>query len=153
MFVFSNKRIPKKMARTHARVRGKSRSTRPVKIDLSFVTYKKEEIEALIVKFSKEEDIKTSKIGLILRDTYGIPSVKAITGKSITQILSENNLASANPEDVMALISRIKNLKKHLESNSRDTHNKRGLILLESKLRRLIKYYQKTGRIVGNLSY
>ena len=140
------------MARTHARKKGKSGSKRPVNPDVSFVKYKKKEVEDLVVKFAKE-DKKPSEIGLILRDNYGIPSVKILTGKSITQILEENKLGLDVPEDVLALVSKIKNLKKHLESNKRDTHNKRGLILLESKLRRLVKYYKRTGRLDENWSY
>jgi len=141
------------MARTHARVKGKSGSTRPVVADLSFVKYNKKEVETLIVKLVKEDDIKPSKVGLILRDTYGVPSVKLVTGKSISKILEENKLSLLVPEDLAALVVKIKKLKKHLELNSRDTHNKRGLILLESKLRRLVKYYKNNGRIENNFSY
>lgn len=135
------------MARTHARTRGKSGSTRPVEADLSFVTMKAKEVEELIVNFHKEDDMTASVIGLKLRDTYGIPSVKKLTGKSITTILKENKQESKIPEDLQALITKAKKLKKHLESNSRDKHNKRGLQLIEAKLRRLAKYYKNKGRI------
>ena len=49
------------------------------------------EVESLVLKLAKSEK-KSAQIGLMLRDTYGIPSVKAITGKRINQILKDNNL-------------------------------------------------------------
>lgn len=137
------------MARTHARTKGKSGSSRPVKNDLSFVTLKKEEVEKIIVDLANSDNT-ASKIGIILRDTYGVPSVKALCGKSITEIMSEQSVATAIPEDLQALVARVKALKKHLEFNPRDTHNKRGLILNESKIRRLSGYYKKTGKIPAN---
>jgi len=140
------------MARTHARVKGKSGSTKPAVADLSFVTIKKEEVVKLIVGMAKE-DVKLSIIGLKLRDTYGVPSVKKLVGKSISQILKENKIESSVPEDLNALVVKAKALKKHLEHNKRDVHNKRGLILLESKIRRLSTYYKKSNKLASNWRY
>ncbi len=141
------------MARTHARVKGKSGSTRPVTPNLSFVTIKAKDVEKLIVKMSKEDAMPASKIGLILRDTYAVPSVKALCGKSVTQILAENDVLPSIPGDLNSLVEKVLALKKHLEANPRDTHNKRGLILLQSKIRRLSTYYKNKGRIPANWSY
>jgi small subunit ribosomal protein S15 len=138
------------MARTHARTKGKSGSTRPVTSDLSFVTMKAKDVEKLIIKMAKEDAISASKIGLILRDTHAIPSVKALCGKSVGQILSENDLLASVPEDLNALVAKVRGLKKHLSTNTRDTHNKRGLILIEAKIRRLSTYYKKKGSIPTN---
>ena len=44
------------------------------------------------------------------------------------------------------LIGRVE-IKAHLEKNNKDQTAKRGLILTSSKIRRLIKYYQRTGRL------
>ena len=141
------------MARIHARTKGKSSSTKPVTPDLSFVTIKAKEVEKLIVKFAKEEDKPASEIGLILRDTYAVPSVKALCGKSISQILKENALEKTVPEDLQALVNKVQSLKKHLSNNSRDVHNRRSLLLTESKIRRLVKYYKKMERIPQNWRY
>lgn len=140
------------MARMHARKKGKSGSKRPVKADLSFVQLKEKDITKIILDLSKD-DVKPSKIGLILRDSHGVPSVKAVTGKTIGKILVENKVRKQVPEDLAALVTRAKNLKKHLEKNSRDIHNKRGLILIESKIRRLSDYYKKANKIEDNWSY
>ena len=135
------------MARIHARVRGKSGSTRPFEADLSFVALKSEEVESLVLELF-EKNMTPSVIGMALRDSYGVPSVKLVCGKSITQILNYKEI----PEDLAAIVSRIKVLRKHLETNTRDTHNKRGLRLLESKLRRLSRYYKRVGRISSQWS-
>ena len=140
------------MARTHARVKGKSGSSKPAVADLSFVTMSAKEIEAKIVEMAKK-DMTSSKIGLELRDSFGVPSVKKVTGKSVSEILEKNNLLVKIPEDLTALVVKANALKKHLKTNTRDTHNKRGLILIESKIRRLTKYYKKTARISADWSY
>ena len=141
-----------KMARIHARVKGKSGSKRPVTVDLSFVKIKKQDVEVKIIELAKA-DVMPSEIGIILRDTYGVPSVKAYLGKSVTQILSEKSLLTEIPEDLASLVDKAKKLQKHLSQNKKDIHNKRGLILIESKIRRLVKYYKGKNRIPANWSY
>lgn len=141
------------MARTHSRTKGKSRSHRPTAVDLSFVSLKPKEIETLIVEMSKQEALKPSQIGLRLRDKYAVPSVKAVCGKTITQILEESGEVKDIPEDLRALTVKATALNKHLEINPRDTHNKRGLLLVESKIRRLSSYYKKHGKVEKNWSY
>jgi len=42
------------------------------------------------------------------------------------------------------------NLTKHIEQNKRDKTAKRGLIITESKIRRLVKYYRGVGRLPQN---
>ena len=69
-------------------------------MSVDWVTYSNEEIEELILKFSKEGK-SASEIGVTLRDQYGIPSVKAVTGEKITQILEKNNQGNDYPEDIM----------------------------------------------------
>jgi len=129
------------MARIHARKRGKSGSKRPMgKGSPRWVKYKKQEIEKLVVKYAKEEK-SSSEIGMILRDQFGIPLTKRIAGKSITGIMKENNLYPKFPEDLFNLFKQAVNLREHLAKNKKDYTSKRGLELLESKIRRLGKYY------------
>ena len=118
---------------------------------MSFVSLKKKEVEELIVKLASQ-DVKPSMIGLILRDTHAIPSVKAICGKSIGKILEEKKMSLNIPEDLQSLVVRAQKLKKHMEFNTRDVHNKRGLQLTEAKIRRLSTYYKNKGKIPTNWS-
>jgi SSU ribosomal protein S15P len=92
-------------------------------------------------------------IGVILRDQYGIPLVKVVTNKRITEILSENGLKPQIPEDLMALIRRAVNIRRHLEEHPKDASAKKGLILTESKIHRLIKYYKRTGVLPQDFTY
>jgi len=55
-------------------------------------------------------------IGTILRDQYGVPDVKTIVGKSITQIMKENNLYPQYPEELLNLFRKAVNLYDHLRS-------------------------------------
>ena len=129
------------MARLHARKRGKAGSKRPSrKTAPKWIRYKKDEVEKLVIKLAKEGN-STSMIGLILRDQFGIPLVKKITGKTISEIMKENNLYPELPEDLFNLLKQAVNLRNHLEKNKSDYTSKRGLELLESKIRRLGKYY------------
>lgn len=70
-----------RMARMHARKRGRSGSKRPVRKEVpEWVQYTPEQVEQLVVELAKK-GYQSAQIGLILRDTYGIPDVKLITGK------------------------------------------------------------------------
>ena len=129
------------MARLHTRKRGKAGSKKPSrKTPPKWVKYKKDEIEKLVIKLAKEGN-STSMIGLILRDQFGIPSINKITGKTISEMMKENKLYPEFPEDLFNLLKQAVNLRNHLEKNKKDYTSKRGLELLESKIRRLAKYY------------
>ena len=141
------------MARMHSRARGKSGSTRPTKKAVpTWVRYKPKEVELLVTKLGKEKK-SLSEIGMVLRDVYGIPSVKLLTKKSISEILTEKKVLPEMPEDMMALIKKNIELKKHLDENKKDMVAKRGLQLTESKIKRLEKYYKKTTRLSKDWKY
>ena len=133
------------MATLHGRGKGKSKSHPPKdKKKPSWLKLDKKKIEELIIKFHKEGK-SASEIGMILRDSYGVPSIKFLTNKKTKQILIEKGFKEIkeNPEDLMDLIKRTVALKKHFEKNKKDMTAKRGLQLTESKIHRLAKYYKK----------
>ncbi|MBW2963556.1 30S ribosomal protein S15 [Candidatus Woesearchaeota archaeon] len=135
------------MARKYSGAKGKSGSKKPVnKVTPSWINYKPKEIEKLVIKLAKAGK-PASQIGMHLRDTYGVPSVKIATKKTISEILKENKLEKQIPEDLMALIKKSIYLRKHLEKNKKDMASKRGLELTDSKIRRLAKYYIRKGRL------
>jgi len=141
------------MARMHARRRGKSGSKRvyrdkkPEWVDLST-----EEVEKIVVDLYND-GYEPSMIGMILRDRYGIPSVKQVTGKSMLKILKDNNVEIRMPEDLKSLILKAINLRKHLEIHKKDKHNMRGLQLIEAKIRRLSDYYKSKGVLPSDWKY
>ena len=141
------------MGRMHTSSKGKSGSKKPQsKTSPTWLKLKKDEVVALVLKLAKK-DHQSSEIGLILRDSYGVPDVKVITGKTISQILKENKLGSEVPEDIQNLIKRAVKVRKHLSSNKKDTTSKRGLQLIESKIRRLEKYYKRKGQLPKKWKY
>ncbi|MBS3169453.1 30S ribosomal protein S15 [Candidatus Woesearchaeota archaeon] len=134
------------MARMHSRRKGKSGSKKPAAKIPSWSPLKDKEVEKLVVKYAKTGK-SASEIGLLLRDAYGIPSVKTLTQKKITTILKENELLKGLPEDLLALIKKLINVRQHVEKNKHDTSASRGVILTNSKIRRLTKYYKNTGAL------
>lgn len=131
------------MARMHARKKGRSLSKRPpVKRPPEWFDKTPEWVVDKVVELAKSGH-PPSMIGTILRDQYGVPLVKPITGKKIVQILKEQNLASPLPEDLTNLIRRALRIKRHLEEHRKDLHSRRGLQLIESKIHRLVKYYKR----------
>jgi len=131
------------MARIYARRRGRSGSKPPLrKKPPEWLQITPEEIEERIIELYKQ-GYSTSVIGMVLRDCYGVPDVRLVTGKKMTQILREYNVASKVPEDLQNLIKKAIRLRKHLELHRKDLHNKRALQLTESKIRRLVKYYKR----------
>ena len=138
------------MARMHTRRKGKSCSKRPmISENPAWVPLNATEIEDLIVKLAKDGMI-SAKIGLVLRDQYGVPNVKLATGKTITQIMEEKGVAGSLPEDLANLMRRAIDLNVHLRDNRGDVSNKRGLNMIEAKIRRLERYYKRNGRSGGS---
>ena len=141
------------MARMHARRKGRSCSTRPmISENPAWVTLNATEVEDLIVKMSKD-GYTSARIGLMLRDQYGVPDVRLLSGKCITEIMKDKGVAPALPEDLSSLMRRAIALNVHLRENKGDHSNRRGLQLIESKIRRLEHYYKDNGIIPADWKY
>ncbi|MEM2963386.1 MAG: 30S ribosomal protein S15 [Candidatus Anstonellales archaeon] len=141
------------MARMHTRKRGKSGSKKPsTRISPEWVEYSAYEVEDMIEKFGRS-GMGATAIGMLLRDTYGVPSVKNLCGKSITKIMEERGIKIDYPEDLVYLIKRAVRMRKHLEQNKSDIHNRTKLRHIESKIRRLVKYYRSTKRLPFDWTY
>ncbi|MGM5488929.1 MAG: 30S ribosomal protein S15 [Nanobdellota archaeon] len=141
------------MARMHSRDKGQSGSKKPAELEKpSWVRYKEKEIEMIVTKLAKEGK-SMSEIGAIMRDRYGIPSIRQVTGKKVLKIIEEKNLAPELPEDLLNLLRRVNSIRKHRETNRQDMTAKRGLMLTESKILRLVKYYKKAGKLPADWKY
>lgn len=141
------------MARLHSRKKGKSGSVRPPRLEKPvWIERSAEEVENLVVKLAKKGVLK-SMIGIMLRDSYGIPLVKVVTGKKISQILDEHEIRVPLPEDLSNLVKKALNIRKHMEENHKDLQGKKGLQRTEAKIYRLIKYYKKAKVLVPSFKY
>ncbi|MDO8480820.1 MAG: 30S ribosomal protein S15 [Nanoarchaeota archaeon] len=101
----------------------------------------------------RKEGNAPSKVGLILRDSYGIPDVRTVLKKRITEVLAAKKLRHELPEDLLGLIRKDLSLHKHFQLNRQDMSAKRGILLTESKINRLLKYYKRTGRVPESWKY
>lgn len=141
------------MARIHARRRGQSGSVRPYRKEApEWSNTDAAAIEKIILDM-KKEGVSNAKIGLELRDRYGVPDVKLVLGKRIGELVADKGMAPVVPEDLRDLIMKALGLRKHLAANKNDLHNKRQLQLTESKVRRLVKYYVGSGKLPKGFTY
>jgi len=135
------------MSRMHSGAKGVSGSKKPFKKTVkTWIRYKPKEVELLVGKMAKEGK-SPSQIGLYLRDTYGIPDIKTLTGKKISAILDEKKLLHDVPEDLRSLIKKAAMIRRHLEENKLDETAELGLKITESKIKRLMKYYKLAGKL------
>ncbi|MFW5902559.1 MAG: 30S ribosomal protein S15 [archaeon] len=141
------------MTRMHTKDKGKSGSTHPAsKEPPTWAELSEDEVREKIEEL-REKGNSPSDIGRILRDQYGVPDVKAITGEKITQILEKQGGEMEYPEDLMNLMRKAVRIRKHLKKGNKDNKNKRSLKLTESKIRKLVRYYKKKGKIEDDWYY
>ena len=141
------------MAKMHSRKGGSSRSRPPMVTKApEWSDVSKEELEKTIMKLH-DTGMSPSRIGLTLRDQYGVPNVKLVIGTSITGFLRDNNALAVIPEDLTNLMRKALHVRKHIKANKKDVHNKRALQLTENKIRRMVKYYHDSGRLAPDWTY
>ena len=141
------------MARMHTRRKGQSGSKKPYRKEPpSWSNTNKEEIEKALVQLANQGK-SSSEIGMILRDRYGVPDTSMVTGKKILAMMKEKNVSPSVPEDLRNIIVKVLELKKHLDRNPKDVHNKRSLNNMVSKIRRLEKYYRREGVLPADWKY
>ena len=141
------------MAKMHSRKGGSSRFRPPMVTKVpEWSDVSKEELEKTIMKLH-DTGMSPSRIGLTLRDQYGVPNVKLVIGNSITGFLRDNNALADIPEDLTNLMRKALHVRKHIKANKKDVHNKRALQLTENKIRRMVKYYHDSGRLAPDWTY
>ena len=109
-------------------------------------------VKSTILKLAKEGN-SPSKIGVALRDDYGVPLVKPIVGKSINRILVEGKASPKLPQDLQDLMERAQRVQKHLQNHGSDRKNVHSLELVEAKIYRLAKYYKRKGILPADFKY
>ena len=113
---------------------------------------KKEEIEKIIVELAKK-GYSSAQIGLILKEKYHILKPKKYLKEKISKIMQKHGVYPEIPEDLLFLLKKAVNLHEHLQKHKKDKHSRRGLELLESKIRCLAKYYIRKGRLPKSWKY
>merc|ERR1712085_156837 len=67
--------------------------------------------------------------------------------------MAKKGFTPSLPEDLYRLIKKAVAVRKHLEKNRKDRDSKFRLILIESRIHRLARYYKLAKRIPGNWRY
>merc|ERR1712138_334369 len=141
------------MGRMHAPGKGLSQSALPYSRNVaSWCKLSAEDVKEHIFKLAKK-GLRPSQIGVILRDSHGVAQVRFVTGNQILRILKAKGLAPDLPEDLYHLIKKAVAMRKHLERNRKDTDSKFRLILVESRIHRLSRYYKSKSVLPPNWKY
>lgn len=71
-------------------------------------------------------------------------ALTAVTKKKIIEQFSQGKNDTGSPEVQIALLSfQIQKLVEHLKNHKKDTHSRRGLLLMVAKRRRLLSYLER----------
>ncbi|XP_043322732.1 40S ribosomal protein S13-like [Cervus elaphus] len=115
------------MGRMHAPGKGLSQSALPYRRSVpTWLKLTSDDVKEQIYKLAKK-GLTPSQIGVILRDSHGVAQVRFVTGNKI--------------------LRKAVAVRKHLERNRKDKDAKFRLILIESRIHRLARYY-KTKRVL-----
>ena len=141
------------MGRMHTPGKGISRSALPYRRSVpSWLKLTSDEVKEQIFKLAKK-GLTPSQIGVILRDSHGVAKVQRVTGAKILRVLKSKGLAPEIPEDLYCLIKKAVSVRKHLERMRKDKDAKFRLILIESRIHRLARYYKRVGQLPPNWKY
>ncbi|OJJ07040.1 hypothetical protein ASPVEDRAFT_201536 [Aspergillus versicolor CBS 583.65] len=158
------------MGRLHSKGKGIASSALPYsRTPAPWVKITPDQIVDHICKLARK-GASPSQIGVVLRDSHGVAQVKTVTGNKILRILKSNGLAPEIPEDLYHLIKKVNiatlrtflpgrnnanavAVRKHLERNRKDKDSKFRLILIESRIHRLSRYYKTVGVLPPTWKY
>merc|ERR1712036_198214 len=141
------------MGRMHAPGKGISGSALPYRRNVpTWLKLSSGDVKEQIFKLAKK-GLTPSQIGVILRDSHGVAQVRFVTGNKILRILKSKGLAPDLPEDIYYMIKKAVSIRKHLERNRKDKDAKFRLILVESRIRRLARYYKLKGVLPPTWKY
>jgi small subunit ribosomal protein S13e len=125
----------------HSPGKGISQSSLPYRRSVpTWLKLTSDDVKEQIYKLAKK-GLTPSQIGVIL------------TGNKILRILKAKGLAPAIPEDLYFLIKKAVAIRKHLERNRKDKDSKFRLILVESRIHRLARYYKTKKVLPPNWKY
>ena len=138
------------MGRMHSSGKGRSSSFKP--FTTTIPTYMEgtiPEIKSAIIALAKKNQ-PAARIGATVRDLYGVGNVRDVLGCDLVEFLKKNNCAPAIPSDLECLVTRANAIRKHLSTYKKDNDAKYRLILINSRLHRLVRYYKEKSVLPGN---
>jgi len=139
------------MARLHTRRHGRSKSRKPVEFKAP-AGAGNAELEQAIVAYAKQ-GMKSTAIGRQIKEKHKVGYLKPMLGKRLNVFLEEKGFKNEIPTDLLDLMRRAVNMRKHLGANHRDVHNTTRLQRVEAKIWRLGKYYRSSGKLAPDWKY
>jgi len=118
-------------------VKTKAKMEKPV-----WLKYTGDEVKAIILKLVNK-GLTGEKIGLVLRDQYGVPDVK-IYGFSIKEVLVEKGKFE-EPTNIN-LKAKLEAVINHYKKNKQDKRAERSLIITKAKLKKREDYLNKKNK-------
>ncbi|MBS3081186.1 hypothetical protein J4221_06970 [Candidatus Pacearchaeota archaeon] len=102
-----------------------------------WLKYSEEEVMNLILKLS-EKGFTSEKIGLVLRDQYGIPRVK-LFGFKIKDVLKDK----FKEPTIINVEKKVVKLEAHVGKHKKDKKADRSLIITKAKLKKRENYHNR----------
>jgi ribosomal protein S15P/S13E len=109
------------------------------KVEKTTERAKVEDIEAIVVDLGKKGN-SPAKIGLILKEKYGVGKIKVL-GKKIAKILKENNIEY--DDDLSFVNKKLNKIEEHYKKNKQDKRAKREVVRFVGLRKKLEKYNEK----------
>lgn len=101
-----------------------------------WLKYTEEEVRAIILKLAKK-GLTSEKIGLTLRDQYGVPNVN-VYGFKIKEVLEKEGVyEEATNKNLKEKLDKI---IRHYKKNKQDKKSERSLIITKAKLKKRDDY-------------
>jgi small subunit ribosomal protein S15 len=109
----------------------------------AWLKYSEEEVKSIIQKLANK-GLTSEKIGLVLRDQYGIPKVK-LYGLKIKKVIEEKLDEQHKFEEptLINLNKRAEKISKHYEKNKGDKKAQRSLTIIKANLKKRKDYLTK----------
>jgi ribosomal protein S15P/S13E len=118
-----------------ARTKKSEKMEKPV-----WLKYSEEEVKSIILKLGNK-GLTAEKIGLTLRDQYGIPKVKLYNIK-IKKVLGEKY----TDPNILNLNKKLDQIIVHYKKNKKDKKAERSLIITKAKLKKREEYEAKESK-------
>ncbi|KAM7454719.1 hypothetical protein BLSTO_04523 [Blastocystis sp. subtype 1] len=140
------------MGRMYGKGKGISASCLPYKRTApSWLKTTSAEVEASVCRLAKK-GLTPSQIGVLLRDQKGIGQVKAVTGSKILRILKKNGRGSGSFSPRGYVLPDQEGCG-HEKAPRAQQKAKFRLILIESRIHRLTRYYKRTEQLPPTWKY
>ncbi|KAK6440406.1 ribosomal 40S subunit protein S13 [Oleoguttula sp. CCFEE 5521] len=136
------------MGRMHSNGKGISSSSLPYsRTPPAWLKTTPDQVVDQICKLARK-GATPSQIGVVLRDSHGVAQVKIVTGANMDEGNKILRILKGNGTLLPAVA-----VRKHLERNRKDKDSKFRLILIESRIHRLSRYYKTVGALPPTWRY